>query len=222
LNTVLLDNDVLFKTCIYGLLQDILSDTAENETKNFIILGAACFIVHKKLKKRPPTRGAAQATIDFDACLSQIEKLEPTDDEIRIAAKLESAAKNNNLQLDEGESQLCAVLINRSANYIYTGDKRAIISIQQLLNNYQVSDYIKHRIVCLEQLILRLTIIGQPDRIRDAICAEAHIDRALSNCFSCCSQNTNVDSWREGLLSYIKDIQKNAQDILCSDFVRSP
>jgi hypothetical protein len=213
LGTVYIDNDVLHKMAAYGLLNDLLHARPWG-ADCFCMLGAARFIVAKKLRKQPPEHGLDNALTEFEAALAKIAALEPSDDEIRLAADLEYAAQQLDVDLDAGESVLCAVLLYRGADYIFSGDKRAIIALQVLLDAAAVASEVRQRLVCLEQLFLWLLQGEQCERIRAAVCAEPAVDRALSNCFSCRSAGATIESWREGLASYIRDLARQAPDVL--------
>jgi hypothetical protein len=214
--TALIDTDVLYKTAAYGLLHGLL-DSHPWGTDCFLMLGAALFMVKKKLKKRPPARGAAAAIDEFEAALMSATTIEPSSDEVLFAANLEHAAQQHNVELDQGESLLCAVLLYRGGDYIFSGDKRAIVALQSLLGLESISVEIrpiKQRLVCLEQLFLLLLENLECGRVRSAVCAEPNVDKALSNCFNCCSLNATIESWRDGLNSYIRSLKEQAPDVL--------
>jgi hypothetical protein len=213
LGTVYIDNDVLHKMAAYGLLNDLLHGHPWG-ADGFCMLGAARFIVTKTLRKQPPARGLDDALTEFEVALATIAALEPSDEEIRLAADLEYAAQQLDVDLDAGESMLCAALLCRGADYIFSGDKRAIVALQALLEAGAVASGVRQRLVCLEQLFLWLLHGEQCDRIRAAVCAEPAADRALSNCFSCRSMGATVESWRDGLASYIRDLTQQAPDVL--------
>ncbi len=57
--------------------------------------------------------------------------MEPTDREVAFATNLELTAQRAGLQLDVGESQLVAIVIERAIATFDTGDKRAIVSLEK-------------------------------------------------------------------------------------------
>lgn len=210
-----IDNDILHKLAAYGLLQDLL-DICPLGGEVFFMLGAARYIVAKKLQKRPPVRGAEATLTELESALARISVIEPSDAEIRLAAEFEYAAQHQNVDLDPGESLLCAALLQRGGDYIFTGDKRAVLALQALLDGNAVPGEVRNRVACLEQLFLLMLEAKEHVAIRSAVCQEQTVDRALSNCFSCCSKFASVESWREGLASYIGDLLTKAPDILHS------
>lgn len=210
----LLDNDILYKTAMYGLTTSLLN-AAPFGADQFHMLGAAKYMVSKRLTKKPPTRGSEQATAEFHAALERIKELEPTNEETKLAAELEFLASELNLELDGGESLLCAVLIMRAAGYLFTGDKRAIKAVACLLADEKAA-CLARKLVCLEQLIVAILQTGDATNVRAAICGEPNVDKALTNCFGCHSKFPQEASWREGLASYIHDLQNAAPGALAT------
>src|SRR5438105_3609188 len=106
------DNDILFKGVCYGLLQELISSGCAGGAPG--VLGAARFVVAKKIEKRRGIRGnVADAVGRLQAFLSQAKVLEPTDAELEMAADFELAAQRLGSSFDTGESVLSAVTIIR-------------------------------------------------------------------------------------------------------------
>lgn len=211
----LVDNDIVFKGACYELLPDVLATVCPQEDQ-VGILGAARFVVSKRIQKTPINKGINAALANLEEFLHRALAIEPTVAEQTIAAELELAALNSSVSLDAGESQLCAVLIQRAVPWLLTGDKRAIRAIEQLLNSDAQLAAIAGKVKCLEQLVLA-AITGDDERansFREKVCAEAHIDKTLSICFSCSSAEAN--DYGEGLRSYICDLRKQAERVLCA------
>ncbi|TCS37909.1 hypothetical protein EDC30_103201 [Paucimonas lemoignei] len=210
----LIDNDVLYKTAAFGVLGKMMA-SGPFRVQHYSMLGAAKYMITKRLTKRPPARGSSSALAEFEAAIAAISVLEPTDEEIRFAATLEFLAQELNLELDGGESILCAILLNRKSDYIFTGDKRAIRAVSGLLaqdNTLGLSE----KIVCLEQIFMWLIQHADSTEVRTAICAEPTVDKSLANCFSCLSPTVQIESWREGLNSHIEDLKQRAPGVLAT------
>jgi len=203
-----IDNDVLHKGVCFGFLTELLATINSEE---YGILDAARYIIPKKIEKRPPSHGSSSAKTAFLAFIASATLLQPNESELQFAAEMEEQAAMLGLAMDSGESQLCAMVIHRNLVALATGDKRAIVAIEQLLA--QCKELV-NRVYCLEQLILRLLAKGNCESIRKAICENAMVDRALANCFSCSSQNISVDQWFEGLHSYIENLRASSPTIL--------
>ncbi len=141
--------------------------------------------------------------------------LEPSPEEAALAAELEYEAQRANLSLDSGESQLCAIVLKRNVSWLLTGDKRAIAALESLSAQMSFGAALAKRIVCLEQLFLRLLVLNAK-ALAMAVCNEPNLDKALTMCFACSSGTATADSIKEGLISYVGDLRKSAATLLAS------
>lgn len=206
MNQVALDNDVLYKGACYGLLTDLIR-ALPFPSCSYGVLGAARFMLPKRLRKKPPPAGSYVAIEELTNFMQKAVMLEPETTEVELAAFLERDALTKGLQLDSGESQLCAMVITRALNALVTGDKRAIVAIGLVLAN---EPKITRRLYCLEQLFLRLLDLGAGKKAKDAVCANPGVDTALTNCFGCRSPEITESQWVEGLNSYVKHLRSTA------------
>jgi hypothetical protein len=212
----LVDNDILFKGACYGLLDAFLAPVSV-AGDSFGILGAARFVVSKKIIKKAPHKGIAAAHEHLATFLGRAAVVEPTEDEQRMAAEFELAAQRAGLGFDAGESQLCSILICRSTPLLLTGDKRAIQAIEELLDSESRLSAVCGKIRCLEQLVLDVFSAGpNTDSLRAAICAEAEVDKTLTICFSCHRKDGSDLDCAEGLKSYLADLHRQAARVLAS------
>lgn len=76
------------------------------------VIGTSRFVAGKRLKRREADPQAAQARLA--AFLGIAVELEPSEEELRLAATIEAEAATAGLELDSGESQLCAIATARS------------------------------------------------------------------------------------------------------------
>jgi predicted nucleic acid-binding protein len=209
----LIDNDVLLKGACYGVLLEITSAVFPNRNE-VGVLGAARFVVSKSIKRQALNRDSADAERTFANFLAHVRILEPDTQESGVAADLELAAQRLGLALDAGESQLCAILINRGLSLILTGDKRAIQAAEQLIDVDTRLLAICGKAMCLEQAFL-LTLPGLgPDALRAAVCSEPNVDKALTICFGCHSAATSAENYTEGLRSYVNSLRSTASRVL--------
>lgn len=209
----IIDNDILLKGSCYGLL-DELTSTISSAPNSMGVLGAARFVISKKIEKKALKGSTSAALARFVAFLTRAETLEPTPDEQNMAADLEFIAQGSAVSLDVGESQLCAILVHRMLPLLLTGDKRAIAAIESLLDSESRLLYVCGKVKCLEQLVSHALEGGLVDRVRYAVCAEPEIDTALSICFSCMNAGAPLESYCEGLGSYIKALRASAPRVL--------
>jgi len=208
-----IDNDILFKGACYGLLSQLIGTTC-SETEVVGVLGSARFVVGKKIEKSKLRRNRAAALAIFLEFLNQSEAMEPTPDEQDMAADLELTAQRLGINLDSGESQLCAMLVYRVLPLLLTGDKRAIKAMERLVNADNRLVAICGKVRCLEQLVLDALANWDNAAFRKAVCSEPEVDKALAICFSCTNQSIEVASVIEGLQSYIGSLRMESSRVL--------
>lgn len=211
----LIDNDVLLKGSCYRLLPALV-DALPGESHEYGVLGAAPFVIPKSLGRSTLVRDATGALAAFNEFITQSELLEPSPEEQVLAAELEAGAQARALNLDTGESQLAAILISRGVPYLVTGDKRAIRALEELVDALPALRAATGRLQCLEQCVWRL--IGQRDdsAIREAICSEPIVDKALSICCSCSGQAPSREELCDRLAGYIDELRAVAARMLAT------
>lgn len=209
----LIDNDILLKGACYGPLDHFVEATC-GSADHAGTLGAARFVVSKRIQRRRPNKGADAALAALQAFLNRAVQIEPTPAEQAVASEFELTALKLSVSLDAGESQLCAVLISRLVPYLLTGDKRAITALELLLDADGRLWALCGKVRCLEQLVLdALSRDTGGDSLRTVICAEPHVDKTLTICLSCHSPASSA-SPSEGLASYIEDLRSQATRVL--------
>ena len=204
-----LDNDIVLKGVAYGLLPE-MAIAIPAEQNQCGVLGTASFVVAQKLR----ARGLSEKADALSEHLSALRVLEPTDDEVHFASELEVLAHHLPVSLDHGESLLCAIVVTRSIPRFVTGDKRAVVAIENIHVNSGLILWLAGRLVCLEQIFRRMLDNHEPRRIRQLVCALPDVDTALAICFSCTSTIDDSTSWIAGLESYIADLRGNAPSVL--------
>jgi hypothetical protein len=207
------DNDIVHKGACYGILADILQP--HNGAGGAIgALGTARFVVSKRIKKMRLQRNGSLAQEELRKFLSRCVELSPTEDEQHLAAEFEFAAQQLAVNLDTGESQLCAIVIVRVIPRLLTGDKRAITALERLHDGHPALQAIRGKVGCLEQAILDLVARGQLPLLRTAICSEPTVDKTLTICFGCSSAEAQPETVLEGLNSYINALRACASRVL--------
>lgn len=206
--TTVIDNDILHKGAGYGLLTDFLT-AIPAKPHEIGILGAAKYVVAHHLRRAKLDDAAHY----FEILINDMHQLEPTKEESTFAAQLEFKAQALNLNVDSGESLLCAIVVTRMIRRLVTGDKRALYGFATLSKSFDELDTLKGKIICLEQILIRL-LEHNADQIRNAICAQPKLDRALTLCFSCSNPDIDPKNWTEGLSSYLRHIHDESPSIL--------
>lgn len=203
------DNDVLIKTAAYRLINDML------DAESIGVLGAARYVVTGRLSRMElagDRTAALKAVLEF---IARATVLEPTEEELFVAAEIEATAQRRGLSLDAGESQLAAIIMRRDIPLFATGDKRAIRAFEALMDAVDALAELRGKLRCLEQIMLRYADAADPEPLAQAICAEPQVDKTLSICFRCFSPAPHGPALdRDGLASYINALRKDAPRVL--------
>jgi hypothetical protein len=210
------DNDLILKSVSYGFADVFWPD---GEPGSIGILGAARYVVRHEIDRGSLNRGACAAQADLSVLLARCEELEPTDEEIDLAAQIELCGQEHGLALDNGESQLAALVVTRDLPLLETGDKRAIAGLEEARCHLQVLDALRGRVRCLEQIARRL--IGAEEAFEDlsaGICGEAGVDKSLSVCFGCFGDSpADRATALEALEQYVREVRDSAPAMLRED-----
>lgn len=209
--TSLVDNDIVLKTSCYGLVNQLLLPTCES-LKAAGVLGAVRFVVPHRITKMGLSGGPAEALQHLAALLDLVSTVEPTSEEELIAADFELAAQRAGVNLDTGESHLCALAVSRQIPKLLTGDKRAIAAMDVLLDSDTRLSYLCGRVFCLEQLVLR-ALDSEANGLRAAICKQPSVDKTLTICAGCHGATTETVVV-ECLDSYLGDLRRKAGRVL--------
>ena len=209
----LIDADVLLKGACFGILQPLVGrHPAETG-----VLGASRYVLPPKIRRLRPDDEGSAALGELSRYIELATELEPTEPEVRLAADLELLAQTAGLELDVGESQLCAVLVMRTVPALLTGDKRAIYALDQLLDLEPRISRIAGRVYCLEQLFAPLLSKAEVASVREAVCREPVVDRTLAICFSCSTTQAQRETILQGLSSYVRSVRATARRVLAAD-----
>ena len=210
-----IDNDVLIKCACYDLLDETTAGLGGPGST--AILGAARYVVGDQLARREDVQDSSGAEERFARFLETTVELEPTDEEVDLATAIEEFAVRENLPIDEGESQLCAIVVCRSISAVMTGDKRAIESLEVVVNGLQELTQLQERVICLEQLVKALVERIGASGTRSRVCAESRIDRAISICFECTQAAEPPGFAPVGLQSYVDELRTRAPTVMKPD-----
>lgn len=206
---VLLDNDIAFKLACYQLADETVAATTINKARP-AMLSVSRFVIPKKIATHKRVRSSATAQSALERLFRSVLFLEPTEDEIALAAVTEAAATRSGLELDSGESLLLAILYQRACTYLVTGDKRAVIAMAVVAKEAS-----EGRVRCLEQLVVHLISQIGVSAVGTQVCAEPLIDTALSISFQCAAPGErSVESILAGLTSYIEYLRREAPGVL--------
>ena len=205
---LVIDNDVVAKGAIYDLLQPILACLSALPSE-VGLLGTLKYALPRK-RLRTARDGAELAHGRLISFIAACVTLEPDRHETLLATKLEETANKLDVQLDIGESQLCAIAIRRGVDLMCTGDKRAIAAIESLRTQLAELVALDNKVLCLEVLLQGVIATYGYEHTRPHICGSKGTDRALEICFQCHNQTGDAEETLNGLLSYIAHVAQLA------------
>jgi hypothetical protein len=107
--------------------------------------------------------------------------------------------------IDPGEADLFALLVERPAHLLMTGDKRAILALASVDTLGPLCKSICGRVICLEVAIQHLIREKGMDSIAHAIAPLRKYNRMIGAVFSS-GENTSEQDCLAGLSSYVKDL----------------
>lgn len=210
---LLLDVDVVIKLAAYDLLDVTAHPGCVDDCGGRRgVIATTRFVAYKRVKRNAADPQAAQSRLA--SFLADAVELEPTHDELRLAASIEAGAAAAGLELDSGESQLCAIAIVRNVPTLLTGDKRAIAAAEVLLKRVDGMVALTERVACLEQaLTLAVERLG-PLSVRALVLAEPGMDTAINVCFQVTNSAFDEAFEPTGLQSYIHSVRASAPTLL--------
>ncbi len=207
---VLVDNDVALKLCAYSCTEDLVGFFKAKQM-SLAMLGVARYSINRRVTRARNICNPGVLSEQWQLLSDLIIWIEPTDEEIEFAADLEQRAMEMNVELDGGESQLFAILVNRLSPLMITGDKRAIAALEIIGQLFPAE-----RVACLEQVFYTLLKTLGAATLQFRICSEPAVDRSLSIAFACHRKTEPVSaaSIEKGLMSYVGSVRRSAPLIL--------
>ena len=202
----LVDNDLIEKMARWQCL-DHLPPSLSVDHKAVLVLGALRYVVGARLSR---THGepVCRPLMEF---LDLVSVLEPTENEISLAASIEEISLAEGLDIDVGESQLFAVALMRAETMVATGDKRAVCSCAGIEPNFPEIAGLRGRIISTEQVLARLLGLLDHGAVRARVCADKSADKTAEICFSCSREDVPVADVLSALESYQKDLAKRSK-----------
>ncbi|MFA7587865.1 MAG: hypothetical protein WCY11_17005 [Novosphingobium sp.] len=213
---VAVDTDVLLKVAAYRMANEFVDSIAGKGPPS--ILGLTHIIAGKQLmRRRKQLRDVGRAVSELDTLLGICERLEPEDEEIRIAAEFAGMAQDRGLPLDPGEAQLAAIVASRALPLMVTGDKRAISALCQLVEDTPIREVFVGKLACFEQIISAVAgLIGEV-AVRERICSEPEMDGAMRLACSCDRAVWDPVQLSEACSSFVGAVRTEVGDLLAGD-----
>ena len=204
---VLVDVDVALKACAYRLVAEFVE--CVSLAKAPALLAISRFTLRSRLRSPRNVKNPESARKEAESLIASVTLIEPTEEEIRLAAEFEEEAIKNSLEFDAGESQLLAVLLRRGGPLLITGDKRAI----QAMHDLAVTGA-DGRIACLEQLLATILARRGHECLRRRVCLEPNADKAATICFACSAPQAKEEDIRVNLASYVNHLRGSTASML--------
>lgn len=203
---VLVDNDVLLKLCRYGWHQVLATDIGEPPAA---MLAIGRFTLRSRVARSRHLTRLADVAAALEEAIASLRLIEPTEEEVRLAAEFEEHANRLSVDFDTGESQLLAIMLRRGFPLLLTGDKRAVVAIHRM----SIGDA-EGRIACFEQALATIIKIHGLEPLRAAICREPEADKAATTAFSCSAFAVSEEVVLAGLISYVGHLRGQSGKIL--------
>jgi hypothetical protein len=215
---LLLDTDTVIKLASYRLLFDVEHPGCEEGCQRRTgLLVAAKFVARTRIVRKAANPTGALAHLE--TYLEHADLVEPTPAELELAANLEASAVEAGLDLDVGESQLCAIALQRGCELVLTGDKRAITAAEQLASEVLALSGLAGRLACLEQAMGLVVERLGVHNVRARVVEEKSMDKAISISFQYTNPDVADDFAPTGLVSYINDLRRVAPTMLLAGLV---
>ncbi len=207
----LLDNDLIRKLAICDLLDESL-DALQASRGEALVLPTAKYVLLKPIKK--PERAKerlGEALFDrLNAFLNGVQSL----DEQPSAE--EQLVFDDIVGIDPGEAVLFSATARFDDVLLATGDKTSLYALAANPTCQEVCRRLNGKVICLEQVIVRVIEDIGFDQARAKIVPGADCDIALRAIIGSGLEATE-SIVRAGLESYIRDLRKKTASLLISE-----
>lgn len=200
-----LDNDITYKLAAFQLFDEAI-DTLQIKKTNLQVLPTAKFFFRGKQQKKGKSPDPVLAAVIelVHACTSaSVGQDEASSEELIQLKKIEG--------IHEGEAALIAATRSQADFLLLTGDKNCMKALSVIPE--AIYQRLCGRVVCLEQIILKLIKVKGFEFVRDRILPMVSCDRSLQFCFGY-STPAPEESVILGLTGCIDEIEQHAPDLL--------
>lgn len=137
------------------------------------------------------------------AVLQALMEIEPSKDESVLAATLMREVLSAGLDMQEGEIGLLAVAITRGGMDVATGDKRALCCLPKLQERATQLAIQRRRMICFEQIFLRLAQQHGMGRLKAAIASAPDADTTITTAVQYFESHGGAGSFVRGMQKVI-------------------
>ena len=200
--TCFLDNDIVIKLSAFDLFDGAIT-ILNLDWEQLRVYSAAQYTFRGKSYIAQYSESVCQKAI---AITQKCQKVEADN-------SIEFTLLNKVKNIDEGEAALIAATADKDVFLLTTGDKKCLKALATDPNLESVCKRLCGRVICLEQIILKLIEVKGFEFVRDRVLPMVGCDKSLQICFgySTLATEENVIA---GLNSYINEIRQQAPDLL--------
>ncbi len=198
-----IDNDIILKLAACKLFWEAV-DTLEVSKNDLRVLPSAKYVFKGRKKKYGQV--IIQDAISIVNKCGEIQ-LDEGDEELQQLQQLQIEG------IDPGEQLLICATRKETSFYLTTGDKRCLEALANQPKLDSVRQRLNGRVICLEQIILKLIKKQGFDKVLTSVLPAKTYDTALKSIFGSGEKATqeNVLSSLEG---YINDLRSKTKELL--------
>lgn len=202
-----LDNDITYKLVAFQLFDEAIAiPKLQIDKANLRVLPTAKHFFRGKQKKN----GASPDPV-LTAVIELVSSCASAISEVDDAFTEESNQLRQVEGIHEGEQTLILATRSQTDFLLLSGDKNCMTQLAAIPE--QIYKRLCGRVICLEQIILKLIEVKGFEFVRDRVLPMVGCDKSLQICFgySTLATEENVIA---GLNSYINEIRQQAPDLL--------
>ncbi|WP_460207312.1 hypothetical protein [Scytonema sp. NUACC21] len=199
-----MDNDIILKLVACSLFEEAVTCLGVAET-DLRVLSDAKYVFRKsrRIAQKYPQAIRDSAILIVDRCT----KIQPAPSEELQELEVEG--------IDPGERILISATKYETSFYLTTGDKRCLTALAAATQLVEIRQRLIGRVVCLEQLILKLIDQKGFDEVLAKVLPAREYDTALKAIFGS-GEKATQESVLQALEGYIEDLRKRTEGLLAN------
>jgi hypothetical protein len=191
------DNDILLKLTAFQLFEEAIA-VLNLSPSDLRVLPTARFVFRRKRDQQVSYPDPVWAM-----AIERVERYQSANTtDARVLAEVQRLEKFRN-QIHEGETALIAATCIEADFVLLSGDKACFKALPQV--SAEIYDRLCGRVVCLEQVVLKLIQVLGFDVVKERVLPLAHCDTVIRICFGY-SEPALEDNVKDGLQSYIREL----------------
>jgi hypothetical protein len=175
------DSDVIWKLATFDLLSELMVALGADKSDFFVLPELRSQLRSNKFLEKQ-TRDAVQRVIEFVKGTKSIEKVDRNEQVILQAAQ--ATYLNRIERIDGGEQLLFMATKTLKAGIISTHDKKALRTLAKDPSCAAIYERNKGRVLCLEQIVIRMINKYGYERIHKKIAPNCSIDAVMRESFA--------------------------------------